>query len=146
MNSENKYTPAPAADFVLPFDLPRANMRGRLVRLDATSARALEAHRLPEAASRVAGEACVLAALLGSALKLSGRLTVQTRSDGPLDLVTADYYGATEGEAAGARAFARLDSARFAAMETGSPPFAKLAGDGVVAITIEPEEGAQTYQ
>jgi molecular chaperone Hsp33 len=144
--TEPGYRPAPPADFVLPFDLPRARMRGRFVRLDETSTRALEAHRLPEAASRVAGEACVLAALLGSALKLSGRLTVQTRSDGPLDLVTTDYYGATHDAAAGVRAFARLDMARFAALETASPPFAKLAGDGAVAITIEPEQGAQTYQ
>jgi molecular chaperone Hsp33 len=143
---EPDYRPAPPADFVLPFDLPRARMRGRLVRLDKTSSRALEAHRLPEAASRVAGEACVLSALLGSALKLAGRLTVQTKSDGPLDLVTADYYGATEGEAAGVRAFARLDRARFDALETAAPPFAKLAGDGVVVITIEPGSGAQTYQ
>ena len=28
-------------DFVLPFDLPKAGVRGRLVRLDASSARAL---------------------------------------------------------------------------------------------------------
>ena len=143
---EPDYRPAPAADFVLPFDLPRAHIRGRLVRLDATSARALEAHRLPEAPSRIAGEVCVLAALLGSALKLSGRLTVQTKSDGPLDLLTTDYYGAAGDEPAGVRAFARLDRERFDAMADPSPAFEKLVGDGVVAITIEPERGAQTYQ
>ena len=66
-------------------------------------------HALPEAAARLAAEASVLATLLGSALKLDGRLTVQTKSDGPLDLITADYYGAEADRAIGVRAFARLD-------------------------------------
>jgi molecular chaperone Hsp33 len=140
------YRPAPAADFVLPFDLPRAGFRGRFIRLDKVSARALEAHRLPEAASRLAAETCVLATLLGSALKLSGRLTVQTKSDGPLDLITADYYGAEEPLPAGVRAFARLDQKRFAALGTVAPAFPALIGEGVVAITIEPKAGGQTYQ
>ena len=56
-------------------------------------------------------------ALLGTALKLDGRLTVQTKSDGPLDLVTADYYGADENRHRGVRGFARLDAERFAALE-----------------------------
>src|ERR1700733_287496 len=126
------YKPAPAADFILPFDLPNARLRGRFVRLDAVSARALEAHKLPEPAARVAAETFVLSALLGSALKLDGRLTVQTKSDGPLDLVAADYYGSEPGRGSdepvqgeddgaqsrerGIRGFARLDAARFAAL------------------------------
>src|ERR1051325_11987823 len=78
--------PAPYGDFVLPFDIAKAGVRGRLVRLDAASARALGAHALPEAAARVAGEVVALGALLGTALKLDGRLTIQTKGDGPLDL------------------------------------------------------------
>jgi len=88
--------PSPYGDFVLPFDIAKAGVRGRLVRLDAASARALGAHVLPEPAARVAGEMVALGALLGTALKLDGRLTIQTKGDGPLDLVTADYYGADE--------------------------------------------------
>ena len=33
------YTPAPTGDFVLPFDIVGAGVRGRLVRLDASSER-----------------------------------------------------------------------------------------------------------
>jgi len=146
MTSQPRYTPAPPADFVLPFDLPKAGVRGRLVRLDNASARALEAHRLPEAASRIAAEACVLSVLLGSALKLTGRLTVQTKSSGPLDLLTTDYYGSRNGTPAGVRAYARLDPVRFGRMDSAAAPFAQLVGEGVVAITIEPDRGAQTYQ
>lgn len=141
-----EYRPAPPGDFVLPFDLPRAGVRGRLVRLDAVSDRALKAHVLPEAAARIAAEACVLATLLGAALKLSGRLTIQTKSDGPLDLVTTDYYGAETERPAGIRCFARLDEARFANLNTLAPAFVQLMGEGVVAITIEPKRGGQTYQ
>src|SRR5271166_6401280 len=112
--SKPVYTPAPAADFVLPFDLPQVGLRGRLVRLDASSSRALGAHALPEQAARVAGETLALAAILGTSLKLDGRLTVQTKTDGPLDLVTVDYYGAEAGQPIGLRGFARLDPARFA--------------------------------
>lgn len=130
---------------MLPFDIAKAGVRGRFVRLDRASARALEAHRLPEAAARPAGEALALAALLGSALKLDGRLTVQTKSSGPLDLITADYYGAGENKARGVRGYARLDSDRFAAL-AHNKLFSSLAGEGALAITIEPKRGAQTYQ
>jgi molecular chaperone Hsp33 len=136
--------PSPYGDFVLPFDIAKAGVRGRLVRLDAASARALGAHALPEPAARVAGELVALGALLGTALKLDGRLTIQTKGDGPLDLVTADYYGADENRHRGVRGYARLDAERFAALE--AQEFDKLAGKGALAITIEPKLGGQTYQ
>ncbi len=136
--------PSPYGDFVLPFDIAKAGVRGRLVRLDAASARALGAHALPEAAARVAGEAVALGALLGTALKLDGRLTVQTKGDGPLDLVTADYYGADENRPRGVRGYARLDAARFDIV--ADKDFATLAGKGALAITIEPKMGGKTYQ
>ncbi len=139
------YQPAPSADFVLPFDLPLAGLRGRLVRLGAVSTCALEAHLLPEPAARVAAEASVLAVLLGSALKLEGRLTVQTKSSGPLDLVAADYYGAEAGRPAGIRAYARLDEQRFTRLGQ-APGFNALSGEGVIIITIEPGGDRQRYQ
>src|SRR3954470_11795835 len=136
--------PSPYGDFVLPFDIAKAGVRGRVVRLDASSARALSAHALPEPAARVTGELVALGALLGTALKLDGRLTIQTKGDGPLDLVTADYYGADENRHRGVRGFARLDAERFAALENAG--FDKLAGKGALAITIEPRSGGKTYQ
>lgn len=160
MTQTPAYTPAPPADFVLAFDFADAGVRGRLVRLDEVSARALSAHALPEAANRALGETLALSALLGSTLKLDGRLTVQAQSGGPLDLIAADYFGAEERGAeesseggarpAGLRGFARLDNARFAALEQAAPNFAQLAGEGSLAITIEPRRtgagGGNTYQ
>ena len=142
--------PAPYGDFVLPFDIAKAGVRGRLVRLDASSARALSSHQLPEAAARVAGETLALAAMLGTALKLDGRLTVQTKSDGPLDLVAADYYGSEDVQAKddaaasrrGVRGYARVDEKR----ASQARDFAGLIGKGSMAITIEPQRGGNTYQ
>ncbi|HEY4264078.1 MAG TPA: Hsp33 family molecular chaperone HslO, partial [Micropepsaceae bacterium] len=90
--AETSYTPAPDADFVLPFDLPDVGLRGRILRLDAVSTRALAAHPLPEAGQRVLAEALALSALLGSSLKFEGRLSVQTKGDGPLNLLATDYF------------------------------------------------------
>jgi molecular chaperone Hsp33 len=137
---EAAYSPAPPADFVLPFDLLNLGLRGRLVRLDRVATRALGAHLLPEAGQRVLAEALALGALLGSALKLEGRLSVQTKGDGPLSLVVSDYFAG-----GGLRGYARLDEARFSAL--GEPAdFAALSGGGALAITIEPKPGAQSYQ
>ncbi len=131
---------APPSDFVLPFDLPDLAMRGRLVRLDAVATRALAAHPLPETAQRALGEALTLAALLGSSLKQTGRMSVQTKSDGPLNLLVSDFFAG-----GGLRGFARLDGERFSA-STHDASFAALAGEGVLAITIEPKSGVNAYQ
>ncbi|HEY4113980.1 MAG TPA: Hsp33 family molecular chaperone HslO, partial [Rhizomicrobium sp.] len=147
MTQTQTYTPAPAADFVLPFSMPHLGVRGRVVRLDSVSARALSAHALPEAAGRALGEALVLTTMLGSSLKLDGRLTLQTKGSGPLDLLTVDYYGADDdGGRAGLRGFARVDEEKLAALGNDARAFDKLAGEGVLAITIEPKVGDQSYQ
>jgi hypothetical protein len=68
----DKVEPAPYGDFVLPFDMAKVGVRGRLVRLDAASARALSAHALPEPAARVAGEVVALGALDPEAIVTPG--------------------------------------------------------------------------
>jgi molecular chaperone Hsp33 len=138
--ADMQYTPAPSADFVLPFELLAAGYRGRLLRLDAVSTRALAAHPLPEAGQRILAEALGLSALLGSSLRLEGRLSVQIKGDGPLNLLVTDYFAG-----GGLRGYARVREPQFA--QAGSPgDFGRLAGEGALAITIEPKKGAQTYQ
>jgi molecular chaperone Hsp33 len=145
--TEQTYTPAPAADFVLPFSMPELGVRGRVVRLEAVSERALSAHELPEAAGRMLSEALVLTAMLGSSIKLDGRLTLQTKGSGPLDLLTVDYYGAdAERACAGLRGYARVDAGKLAQSGTEAGAFDRLVGVGVLAISIEPRAGDQSYQ
>ena len=147
MTAPQTYTPAPAADFVLPFSMPHLGIRGRVVRLESVSARALSAHELPESAGRTLGEALVLTTMLGSSLKLDGRLTLQAKTSGPMDLLTVDYYGAEEGrDCAGVRGYARVDVAKVAALGEEARAFRNLAGAGVLCITIEPKLGDQSYQ
>jgi molecular chaperone Hsp33 len=138
--AESQYIAAPSADFVLPFDLPTVGLRGRLLRLEAVSTRALAAHPLPEAGQRVLAEALALSALLGSALKLEGRLSVQTKGSGPLNLLVTDYFAG-----GGLRGYARVDEAIFA-RDGRLGNFGHLVGKGALAITIEPKKGAQSYQ
>ena len=134
------YTPAPPADFVLPFDLPGLGLRGRIARTDEASSRALSAHPLPEAAQRVLAEALILSSLLGSALKLEGRVSVQLKGDGPLSLLVTDYFAG-----GGLRGYARFDKARINGFPPDAP-FSELTGEGALAITIEPKPGAKAYQ
>lgn len=137
---EREYTLAPPADFVLPFDLPELGLRGRIARLDSVSTRALMAHPLPEAAQRILAESLLLSSLLGSALKLEGRLSVQLKGDGPLSMLVSDYFAG-----GGLRGYARCDAARSEDLPADID-FAALVGSGALAITIEPKPGAQTYQ
>lgn len=134
------YTPAPPADFVLPFDLPNLGLRGRIARLDEASSRALIAHPLPEPAQRILAEALILAALLGSALKITGRVSAQIKGDGPLSLLVSDYFAG-----GGLRGYAKFDEERAKDFPPDTP-FSELTGEGVLAITIEPKPGAKPYQ
>jgi molecular chaperone Hsp33 len=111
-----------------------------LLRLDTVSTRALSAHPLPEAGQRVLAEALAVSALLGSSLKMEGRLSVQIKGDGPMNMLVTDYFAG-----GGLRGYARVREQKFDA--AGRPSeFRKLAGEGALAITIEPKKGAQPYQ
>ncbi|MBV9046233.1 MAG: Hsp33 family molecular chaperone HslO, partial [Alphaproteobacteria bacterium] len=58
---------------------------------------------------------------------------------------TADYYGAAGDKPIGLRGYGQLDAERFAALPADAP-FDVVVGDGMLAITIEPKVGGQTYQ
>ena len=78
-------------DLVLPFRTITSRATGRLVRLGDTVDHILARHDYPDPVSHALGEALVLAALLGSGLKFESRLIVQTKTDGALDFLVADY-------------------------------------------------------
>jgi len=74
----SQYRRAPAADFVLPFDLPNIGMRGGFCGLTRCRPARLQPI-LAGRGQRILAEALGLSALLGSALKFEGRLSVQTK-------------------------------------------------------------------
>ena len=66
-------------------------MFGRLVKLGPTVDTILSRHDYPEAVSQLLGEAVALTALLGASLKSEGKFILQASTDGPVDLLVADY-------------------------------------------------------
>lgn len=130
-------------DSVLPFQLDRSDIRGRLGRFDATLARVLEQHAYPAAVEAAVAEAVVLTALVGQTMKLRWKLSLQVRGDGPIRLIATDYFApSAEGEPARLRAYAGFDAAR---LVSGVPWFSQL-GAGVFGLLVDQGRGSQPYQ
>ena len=124
-------------DRVLPFAVEPLDLRGRVVRLGSSIDRILGQHEYPAPVARLLGEAAVLTVLLASTLKFDGRLQLQTRSDGVVNMLVVDFDSPDS-----LRAFARFDAERFAACGPG----AELLGSGHLALTIEQGEDMSRYQ
>ena len=127
-------------DLVLPFGVAPLDLRGRVVRLGPSIDRILEQHGYPDPVSRLVGEATVLTALLGSALKIDGRFQLQTKTDGLVDMLVVDFDAPDR-----LRAFARYDATRVAEAGTRLPP-AELLGHGHLALTIDQGADMSRYQ
>ncbi len=122
-------------DNVLPFAVAPLDLRGRVVRLGASIDSILARHDYPPRVARVVGEAAALTVLLGSALKFEGRLQLQTKSDGPIDMIVVDFDAPDR-----LRAFARFDAGRLATSD------ADLLGKGHLALTLEQGDDRSRYQ
>ncbi|SEO09706.1 molecular chaperone Hsp33 [Salinihabitans flavidus] len=129
-------------DTVLPFQLDRSDMRGRVARLDGVLDGILRQHDYPPAVEALVAEMALLTALIGQTIKLRWKLSLQVQTKGPVRMIATDYYGPTdEGEPARIRAYASFDRDRV----TDGPPFAQL-GEGYFAILIDQGKGMQPYQ
>lgn len=127
-------------DLVLPFAVEPLDIRGRVVRLGPSIGRILAQHAYPAPIARLVGEAAALTALLGSSLKFRGRLQLQTRTDGVLDMLVVDFDAPDR-----LRAFARFNEARLKeAIAGGDVAPAQILGSGHLALTID--QGAETAQ
>jgi molecular chaperone Hsp33 len=124
----------PADDLAAAFQIEGWPVRGRIVRLGQTIDAILSAHAYPEPVAALLGEACALAALVGSSLKFEGRLIVQAQGDGPVRYVVADYD--TSGQM---RGYCRFDEAEVAAASQGfaRPGARSLLGQGVFVMTLD---------
>jgi molecular chaperone Hsp33 len=127
-------------DFVRGFQIEGMNVRGRIVHLTDLADRVITAHAYPDCVSRVVGEALALVALLGASLKFEGTLTLQSRSDGPLRMIVADFMSPGT-----LRACATFDRDAVAALGP-MPVFSELVGQGSLAITIDPGGDMERYQ
>lgn len=130
-------------NLVVPFQIEDEPVRGRLVRLGEAVDTILKAHAYPEPVANLLGEACALAALVGSNLKFEGRLIVQAQGDGPVRYVVCDYD--TSGSL---RGYCRFDEAEVAAATQGfaRPGARSLLGDGVFIMTVDQGPDMDRYQ
>jgi len=127
----------PDDDLILPFQADQADVVGRLVKLGPTVDTILSRHDYPEPVSQLLGEAVALTALLGAALKFEGKFILQASTDGPVDLLVADYQ-----VPGGLRGYARFSPERLA--ELG--PEGRLLGEGHLAMTIDRGAETERYQ
>jgi len=132
-------------DTVLPFQLDRADIRGRVGRLDSVLETILGQHDYPAPVAALVAEAALITALIGQTIKLRWRLSLQIRGDGPVRLIATDYFGPAEpGQPARMRAYAGYDAEGVAAAD-GAAPFG-LIGQGVFGILIDQGPGTAPYQ
>ncbi|RMF40239.1 MAG: Hsp33 family molecular chaperone HslO [Alphaproteobacteria bacterium] len=131
-------------DMILPFQLDRADIRGRVARLDTVLERILSQHRYPDPVADLVAEACLLTALIGQSISPGWRLSLQVRGEGPIRLIATDYFAPeVAGEAARMRAYAGFDAEGLP--ERSAQPFA-LLGRGHYGVTIDQGLGKRPYQ
>lgn len=130
-------------DTVLPFQLDRADSRGRVARLDGVLNDVLAQHDYPPPIEALVAEAVLLTALIGQTIKLRWKLSLQIRGSGAARLIATDYYGPTKkGDPARIRAYASYDADR---LDLGAPPFDQI-GQGFFAMLIDQGKGSAPYQ
>lgn len=125
-------------DCVWEIGLDGAPVRGRHARLGVGSIDAiLRRHAYPRPVALILGEALVLAALIGAALKQFHSLTIQAQGDGPVPLLVAQC-----GADGTLRGYARLaaDAAQQLRGEASMAP-SDVLGRGALAVTLDPGQG-----
>jgi molecular chaperone Hsp33 len=132
----------PADDLVLPFRTVRSDVIGRVIRLGSVVDLVLSRHAYPDPVSHALGEALCLTAMLGTALKTEAKLILQTKTDGPLDFLVADFVAPGK-----VRGYASFDKTDAALAETkGRGDQGALLGKGHVAMTIDRGDDKDRYQ
>ncbi len=128
-------------DVVLPFAVEPLDVRGRIVRLGVSVDAILSRHAYPAPVSRVLGEAAALTVLLGSSLKFEGRFQLQTKTDGPIEMIVVDFDAPDR-----LRAMARFDKDKLEALGSGTLKTGDLVGSGYLAMTIDQGSERSRYQ
>ncbi|SDD98506.1 molecular chaperone Hsp33 [Paracoccus isoporae] len=130
-------------DTVLPFQLDRSSIRGRVARLDGVLDHVLTRHDYPAPVAAAVAEVALLTALIGPTIKLRWKLSIQVRGTGPIRTIAADYYAPeTDDGPARIRAWASFDADR---LDEAAGHFYQI-GDGYFAILIDQGSGTQPYQ
>ncbi len=123
-----------STDVTQRFIFDNADARGQLVSLELAYREVLAKHDYPEPIRALLGEMLAASVLLSTAIKFDGLLILQARSSGPLSTLMVECSSDQE----------LRGIARYADDLTGDE-LTDLMPDGVLAITIDPDDG-QRYQ
>ena len=128
--------PSPAdRDTLSRFLFEHAEVRGEVVRLDATWRAVLECHDYPEPVRNLLGEMMAAATLLVATLKFEGALIMQMQGNGPVTLLVVECSSEFH-----LRATAKWRE------DLVPGDIAALLGQGKFVITIDPKSSSQIYQ
>lgn len=127
-------------DLVLPFEVKPLGIRGRVVRLGPVVDDILSKHDYPATVSALLAQGVALAALLGSTLKFDGKFILQTKTDGPVNMLVADFVSPN-----GIRGVARYTKQDVAALGD-APTETQLLGEGYLAMTVDQGSDMERYQ
>lgn len=116
------------------FLFEHADVRGEMTALDQSYREILAKHDYPEPVRALLGEMLAAAVLLSTTIKFDGLLVLQARSNGPLSTLMVECSSNQQ-----VRGIARY------ADDLEGDCLSELMPDGVLAITIDPEQG-QRYQ
>lgn len=129
-------------DTALPFLLHRNDIRGRSVRLNRVLEDIFSQHDYPLPIKHLLADAVILTTMIGPAIKLNWKLSLQVRGKGPARLLATDYFAPkVQGDPGLVRAYASYDSAR---LEQVDNPF-NLIGDGYFAVLIDQGQDTEPY-
>ena len=111
----------------------------------------LRRHDYPEPVAALVGEAVALVALIGSAMKVTGRMILQAEGNGPVQFVVAEYRSAdAENGKGGVRGYAKLDRDAFNTKFGDKPPHRanvrQLLGEGAFSMTLDQSDEMERYQ
>ena len=139
-------------DIAASFQIDGQPVRGRIVRLGKdTVDPILRRHDYPEPVAALVGEAVALVALIGSAMKVTGRMILQAEGNGPVQFVVAEYRSAdAENGKGGVRGYAKLDRDAFNTKFGDKPPHRanvrQLLGEGAFSMTLDQSDEMERYQ
>jgi len=132
-------------DLIRPFQVEGAGIRGRMVRLGPVVDEILRRHDYPAPVARMLGQALALATVLAGALKFDGVFSLQTKGDGPIPMMVADFRSPGR-----LRGYAQFDAEAIANLErTGqgdTTSVQRLLGTGYIAFTVDPATDMDRYQ
>ena len=124
----------PHSDTSQRFMINNSAIRGEWCLLETTYQTAIENHNYPIEVQGLLGEMMAAAVMLSSTLKFEGRLTLQARGEGPIQLATVECTNDKQ-----LRAMARSSG------DVTGLNFTQLLHSAHLAITIEPANG-KSYQ